>query len=170
MADAADPTPVCSLGGARRKSTRRGSSRSRSRSRSHSTSERAGPRIVNGVVQSHGRIPKKVVPHPTSFKSDHQAAEYAKTVHPGDARAARKLLYRFVWDGACKATTSGLTQKDLMLNKQNTIVSKLKSKVGKANKGNLRPAPLFKRKSSRSKSATRRSKSATRRSKSATRR
>ena len=142
--------PQCEFGGKRGpKGKGKGhSSRSNSRSGSRSKTpkgrsdskcpdsdfDRAAPKVVNGVVQGRGNLTKVHRPHPKKFDNPSQAYHYAHNVvyKCANPRRARKLLYRFVWNGATKsAGPGGLKKKDLLLRTDTgAIVSLSRHKQG----------------------------------------
>jgi hypothetical protein len=141
--------PQCEFGGKRGpkgkgRSSSRSNSRSGSRSKTpkgrsgskgHSKSpDRAAPKVVHGVVQGRGNLTKVHRPHPKKFDNPSQAYHYAHNVvyEGNNPRRARKLLYRFVWNGATKsAGPGGLKKKDLLLRTDTgAIVSLSRHKQG----------------------------------------
>jgi hypothetical protein len=96
--------------------------------------DRVAPKVVHGVVQGRGNLTKVHRPHPKKFDNPSQAYHYAHNVvyKCANPRRARKLLYRFVWNGATKsAGPGGLKKKDLLLRTDTgAIVSLSRHKQG----------------------------------------
>ncbi len=107
-----------------------------------SVSRKAGPAIKDGKVLAAGRIDKVLSGHPVKFANPNQAAQYAKDVYPDKPSRARKLLYKFVYEGRTDRTPGGLTKDDLLFNKKTcAIVSKARhdNAVKQMSKSNILP-------------------------------